>query len=249
MFYEQAQHNIRLEWGRQGLHALGPTSEVVVIVDVLSFSTCVEVSLSRGATIFPFHWKDKGQGEGKGEAADFAQARNAILASKRTKFKKDVYSLAPSSLINIPPETRLVLPSPNGSTLSVQASKYCPTLTGCLRNCSAVANYVQSNFKQITLIPCGERWPDGSLRPALEDLIGAGAIISHLTGNKSPEARHAEVIYQSYANIQEPISLCSSGVELRERGFADDVRLASELDISRCVPLYVDEQYVDVRSK
>ena len=38
--------------------------------------------------------------------------------------------------------------------------------------------------------PCGERWmADSSLRPAFEDLVGAGAIIRHLWGTTSPEAR------------------------------------------------------------
>jgi 2-phosphosulfolactate phosphatase len=55
------------------------------------------------------------------------------------------YSLSPQSLASIPKGTRLVLPSPNGATLTLATEKT-PTLAGCLRNYRAVALAAQSVF-------------------------------------------------------------------------------------------------------
>ena len=72
--------------------------------------------------------------------------------------------------MNIPADVRLVLPSPNGATLSLETGEL-PTFTGCLRNAQAVAQALQGIGPKISLIPAGERWKDGSLRPAVEACI------------------------------------------------------------------------------
>ena len=53
-FTSQARYDVRFEWGERGLRALAPHVELLVIVDVLSFSTCVALACARGATVFPY---------------------------------------------------------------------------------------------------------------------------------------------------------------------------------------------------
>lgn len=100
--------------------------------------------------------------------------------------------------------------------------------------------------QRIAVIPAGERWHDGSLRPSFEDFIGAGAVISHLKGKLSPEAQLASEAYQGVRpSLEQLIRQCSSGQELIERGFEQDVDLASEMNVSNCVPTLVDGAYAN----
>lgn len=228
-------YTINIEWGSQGLEKYKPVSDVIIIVDVLSFSTSVDIACGNGAIIYPFKLTG-------GEAEVYAVSNNAILAKPRSKTE---LSLSPRSLENIPSETRLVLPSPNGSTLSLATGNIL-TLSGCLRNCKSVADYANKNGKRITVIPAGEKWPDGSMRFALEDIFGAGAIISRLYGSISPEAEMAANIYQSLHNKEtETLLNCVSGIELVERGYKEDVYLAADINVSDCVPVLKDNAYVN----
>jgi 2-phosphosulfolactate phosphatase len=236
MFFNQQAFNIRCEWGEHGVAVLAPISDVVIIVDVLSFSTSVNLAVGQGAIVFPYRWKDDG-------AARFAKSFDAELADpKRTKGK---LSLSPASLASILPGTRVVLPSPNGATLSL-AARPVAVLAGCLRNARAVAMAAMELGKNIAVIPAGERWKeDHSLRPSFEDLIGAGAIITHLAGKRSPEAVSAMAAFQEVeAELTEYISQCSSGKELIERDFFEDVHLAAQLNVSDAVPILLDEAFV-----
>jgi 2-phosphosulfolactate phosphatase len=96
------------------------------------------------------------------------------------------------------------------------------------------------------VVPSGEQWADSALRPAIEDLIGAGAIISHFsTRTLSPEAATALGAYRSVAgNLSAVLRECASGRELCEKGYQEDVLLAAELDVSQTVPIYREPAYV-----
>ena len=238
MFYDQAEFNIRCEWGRQGLEKLASISDVVIIVDVLSFSTCVDITCSNDAVILPYRWKDK-------RAIAYAKSKDAELANFERQSKG--FSLSPSSLTNISVNTRLVLPSPNGSTLSL-LSKSKHTLTGCLRNCMAIAKNAVQLGSSITVIPAGEKWSNGTLRPAIEDLIGAGAIINYLTGTKSPEAEVALSAFKTVGCLSSTLLSCSSGKELLGRGFKQDVELAAQFNCSDAVPELENDAYVNIGS-
>jgi 2-phosphosulfolactate phosphatase len=233
MKFSQTEFDTRLEWGEQGVNLLAPISDVVIIVDVLSFTTSVEIATSRGATVYPYR-------KSMEEAREFANSISAELAEKKRDAK---YSLSPQSMLTIPEGIKLVMPSPNGSRLSLSTGKI-PTLAGCLRNARAVAEAAKKYGEYIALIPAGERWPDGTLRPSFEDLIGAGAIISYLDGKCSPEANAGMSSFESVKqNLENPLLGCGSGKELIERGYEQDVLLAAELNISDCVPVLQDGAY------
>lgn len=235
MFFNQLDYHIRCEWGEQGVLALSPISDAIIIVDVLSFTTCVEIATANGATVYPYRNSDI-------PPQIFAEQNNAILAT-RTR-DTNGFSLAPSSLQHIPPETRLVLPSPNGSTLSLSTGNT-PTYAGCLRNAKAVAAAAKQHGSRISVIPAGERWKsDYSLRPSLEDMLGAGAIIHELDGNKSPEAMWAEMTFLHFRDsLQKTLNTIGSGNELIERGFTEDVELAAQYNCSQNAPRLMDGAY------
>ncbi len=235
-YYDQRQFDVRCEWGSQGLGALAE-SDVVIVVDVLSFTTSVEIAVSRGVTVFPYP-------SALEVAPEYARQRNAQLAQKRSA-ELGVLSLAPSSLVEADADTRLVLPSPNGSALSFQAAGGgAHVAAGCLRNASAVTKWVAAQGGSVAVIPAGERWHDGSLRPAFEDLIEAGALIRELPGQRSPEAQAAAAAFEhAELELAERLQACSSGRELIDRGFERDVELASELNVSETVPVLLGDTY------
>jgi 2-phosphosulfolactate phosphatase len=53
----------------------------------------------------------------------------------------------------------------------------------------------------------------------------------------------AEVAVLAFRSLR-PLEACPSGVELVEQGFADDVRIAGQLDESRAVPVLKEGRFV-----
>ena len=223
---------MRCEWGGQGVQCLAPASDAVVIVDVFSFSTSVDIATARGATVYPYAWGDD-------SAAAFAESVGAEFAGKNERG----LSLKPSTLEDIPAGCRLVLPSPNGSSLSTTTGA-APTLAGCFRNSRVVAEAAQHFGTSISVVPAGERWPDTSLRPCFEDLCGAGAILRHLAGSLSPEARAAVAVYEGAASsLPELLRACESGQEKQRKALFRDIELAAQLDVSPGAPLLHEGAY------
>ncbi|HVF11562.1 MAG TPA: 2-phosphosulfolactate phosphatase [Actinomycetota bacterium] len=235
--FDQAGWQVRFEWGLEGVEALAPISDVLIVVDVLRFTTTVSAAIEQGAIIYPYQWKDA-------SVDDFA-IRVGALTVEASAHRG--YSLSPLSMNKIPRGTRLVLPSPNGSAASFAAQRVSKVvLAGCLRNAKAVAEAAQKLGESIAVIAAGERWKEsGTLRPAVEDLVGAGAILSYLGQTKSPEALVAESTFYSVRNrIQEFLLQSSSGRELTVMGRGDDIEFASAIDASKAVPVLSGEAFV-----
>ncbi|MCU1569116.1 MAG: phosphosulfolactate phosphohydrolase-like enzyme [Pseudarthrobacter sp.] len=246
--HRQLAYTVRLEWGLDGARTVASGADLAVVVDVLSFSTCVSVALDRGAEVFPFPWKDT-------RAEDFAARHRAELAGPRDG---GGLSLSPASFRTAESLGRVVLPSPNGSALCHELAGEVPLVAAvCLRNAGATADWVAANLPPeavIAVIAAGERWPDGTLRPAVEDQIGAGAFIAGLAAlgkggyeadvgrhGYSPEALAAAAVFEaSEPRLRELLHECSSGLELSGAGYAGDVDIAAELDDSDAVAILMD---------
>jgi 2-phosphosulfolactate phosphatase len=118
------------------------------------------------------------------------------------------WSLSPAALTSAPFTPRLVLPSPNGSAIAAAAPRGV-VVAACLRNAPAAATWaLQHGYgtdeRPIAVIASGVRWPDGSLRLALEDGLGAGAVLAHLLAagcRLSAEAAAMATTYKATADI------------------------------------------------
>ena len=227
--HDQGCFDVRCEFGPRGLAQLAGEVDAVILVDVLSFTTAVSVAIDAGAEVLPYRFKDE-------RAAAYAERFGAALAGARDSSAR--YSLSPPSLRGASAGERIVLPSPNGATLALEAPLG-RSYAGCLRNASAVAENARRHGSRIAIVPAGERWEDGSLRPCIEDWLGAGAIASMLPGTRSPEAEAAIAAWEFalQRGLLGTLSGCASGRELSERGYAEDVRCAAELDASAHAPL------------
>ncbi len=226
---------IQFGWGLSGLTHLIPISDVVVIVDVLSFSTCVEVAVSRGVAVYP-------STKGGPTAAAYAQSLGALLIEMKPR--DHAFTFSPTALQTLPEGSRILLPSPNGSTLSL-ATGDLPTLTGCLRNARAVARAAQQLGRRISVIAAGERWPDTQPAASPGRPAGAGAIVNGLQGDLSGDAHAARAAFmESRSSLYERIRDCPSGQELIEKGRAADVSLSCELDQTNTYPLLLNGAYV-----
>lgn len=234
-YTSQEPYRIRFEHGLDGLRALSSECTVAIVVDVLSFSTSVDVAVGAGARVLPLRRHD----ERAQQAADRA---GAVLAGRRST---SAWSLSPSSLRSLTSGVLLGLPSPNGATLCAEAAELGMTVfAGCLRNATSVAGAAAraSDGAPVGVLAAGERWTahDGGLRPAIEDVLGAGAAVSALRKHVdtcSPEAELAAMTYRAASHrVGAMLADCASGRELSALGFAHDVRLAADADSSTAVP-------------
>ncbi|MEU5985791.1 2-phosphosulfolactate phosphatase [Streptomyces sp. NPDC047434] len=99
--------------------------------------------------------------------------------------------------------------------------------------------------RPLAVAAAGERRPDGSLRPAPEDLPGAGAVLSALCAEGgaavlTPEARAAATLWEATEDPAAVVHHRGSGRELYEYGYPQDVAVATEVDTSHTVPVLTD---------
>jgi 2-phosphosulfolactate phosphatase len=225
---------MHLEWGSAGLREGGRLADVVVVVDVLSFSTAVAVAAAAGVTVYPLRATNE---------AEYAGRVAARLGAHLARGRGEGVSLSPPSLAALAAGERVVLPSPSGGALCLDAAATGATVVaGCLRNATAVGAWLARKEQRVVVVAAGEEWRDGTPRVATEDLLGAGGVLSCVpTEALSAEARVAvEAFRGSRADLEAILRGCTSGRELAARGYSEDVAWAADLDASPVVPVMVD---------
>lgn len=211
----QSGYAIRFGWGEYGARHLGADAGTVILVDLFGVSTCVDVACSRGAVLF---------------SVDDPQAASSDV-------------LSPWVLQACQPGAELVMAAAEAHAIATTlAPRSAQLLAGCLRNASAVAQAALRRGGPITVVTATEPWPDGGLRPGLQDLICAGAILSKLpAAGRSPQARLAIMAWQLIGNYRARcLGMTPQGAALLRRRRHHDLMIALREDVSDTVPVWRD---------
>jgi 2-phosphosulfolactate phosphatase len=209
--HDQRRYQVRMEWGVPGLERLAP-ADIVVVVDVLRFSTTVIGILER-------------DGESPLDAAAHAVSINGAAVAEA--------AVRTEALV----------------------------LLGALRNASAVGAAVaaeqgrRGDRTSIAVIAAGELTGSEAgapLRFAIEDQLGAGAVIDalgrHGIDHTSPDVAAACESFRALRRATKHLLTASgSGLELLDAGLRDEVLAAAELDAASVVPALRNGRFVAFR--
>ena len=191
--FDQSTYQVRLDWGTAGLARLA-SADVVVVVDVLRFSSTVIDATAAGTEV--------------------------VLAEAEAW-------------------------SRNGAAVAAAAAPDATVLVGGIRNASAVARVVQAIQERrqartsVAIIAAGEVDAEGTLRFAVEDQLGAGAIILALSDrgidHTAPDAAVAAEGFRALRGaLRHMIGASGSGREL-----AAGVAATARIEASGLVPTAV----------
>jgi 2-phosphosulfolactate phosphatase len=217
-------------------------------VDTLSFSTAVATALHHGVVIYPSL---------PGDSSRVAAEVGADVAVRRADVpERGCFSLSPATYGTAVSGTRVVLASPNGAACCLMGSSSPCVVAASLVNARAAASFVGRYLSETglsaTILACGERWlttsPGEEIRFAIEDYLGAGAILSYLDLDKSAEALVCEGGFRATSDRLEATLLnCGSGKELAEKGYMEDVLHAARINRYDVVPILESGRFIDGR--
>jgi 2-phosphosulfolactate phosphatase len=218
--FAQSGYQVRFEWGVDGLDRLAP-SDVVVVVDVLSFSTSVTDRVAAGEAV-PLDDRAHATSLNGAAVAQRAEAKDAVVLLGGLRNAGAVANAIMAE------QTRRGV----RTSIAVIAAGELPHPAGELPHPAAGA------------VPTGSS-PSGSLRFAVEDQLGAGAVIDALgklgIDHTSPEAAAACESFRGLRGaVRHLLTASGSGRELAEEGRRDDVLHAAEQDAVGAVPRLTD---------
>jgi 2-phosphosulfolactate phosphatase len=233
---------LHVEWFPAAARQAARRGDILVMVDVLSLSTTLSIAAERHFTSLVYSPAEIADMGGIEAAAAALEARPL---SKRRMVPPGELSLSPGSLLEADPGQRVLFTSLNGAAVVAAAGGSPRIIVASLRNCDAAADVLAQSLAdglatRATIVASGEHWSSVAVtepgpRPAIEDWVGAGLLAGRLAVRGyqlSAEAKAAAAAADAGL-----IADCISARELRAAGFADDVELALQLDVSKAVPV------------
>jgi 2-phosphosulfolactate phosphatase len=247
---DTAGPRVQLAWGRRGAQAAAERADILVVVDTLRFSTAAATAVHHGAVIYPCPVDEAlVRALAQRVGGEVALHRHTPSTPTSTPAR---FSLSPRAYLAVEPGTRVVLPSPNGATCCQYGPRTPALFVGALVNAHAVAGAVfhlltTQQHLNVTVLACGERWripaEEDVLRFALEDYLGAGAVLSALPFPQTIEAQACGATFRALREqLEAALWECESGQELRTKGLGEDVRHAAQLNIYDTVPMLRGER-------
>lgn len=239
-------YRCHLEWGLPGMRRAARRQDIIVVVDILSFSSAAATAIENNGIVYPCPMTTDVAVLAKSIDGEAAVARRDVPARGR-------FSLSPPTFKNIEAGQQVVVASPNGAACADSARDGSAVFIGSFLNGEAVAGEISklldNSNKMVTVIACGERekdsGPSDCFRPAIEDYLGAGSIISALDCSLSPEAEVCRQTFgQCHTSLNDILWDCESGLELREMGFGADIRFCSRMNIYKSVPVLCDGRII-----
>ena len=207
---------------------------VVVVFDVLRATTTIAAALYSGAKeIRVFDSLDAV----RSAAAECLDEK--LLCGESKCLPPDGFDLGNSPIAYkrmVVHGKTLFLSTTNGTRALVAARNASLLLAAALVNARAVAEALKTRRLDVTLLCAGT---DGEIAP--EDLIGTGAVISHLRNsegvNPSAEARLSESMFWAASpDLVSELRKTQGAQNVIQAGLPEDVDFAAQLDVFDIVP-------------
>jgi len=204
------------------------SKDVAIMVDVLRASTTITVALEKIPNIIPTLEIE--------EALALAPKHQAFLAGERRGATIEGFDVgnSPVDIQKLSGET-LIITTSNGTRILEGITGR--ALIGSFINAQAVAEKAREiSTEHIEVVMAGVR---GNF--AIEDFLGAGAIISHLQDQELDEMGQAACLaIQNPEMVDLAVRNSRSAKNLRKLGFGEDVDFCLQRDKSQLVPEFKD---------
>jgi 2-phosphosulfolactate phosphatase len=203
------------------------SEDVCIMVDVLRASTTITVALESFDEIIPVTKLD--------EALSLASQHKAVLAGEREGATMEGFDAgnSPFEIQKFSGKT-LILTTSNGTRI-LESMKGIPLIGSFINAKSVAREALKLAQNQIEVVMAGVNG-----RFAIEDFLGAGAIISHLQSSCTVDemALASVLASQDIKKTEKAVHESLSAANLRELGFEKDIEFCLQRDTSDLVPVY-----------
>lgn len=213
----QAGFAFQFDWGHDGLDALAERAGVIVIVDVLTFSSIVCCAVE-------------------------SRAEAVIDPARLSNDARPCSPISVTDALTMTGGAMLDLTASSAATLALQAQRLAPyVLCGCLRNAHATARAARLLAGTAPIVVIANDLADeAGRRFGVEDLIGAGAVLAALDPSNavsdprcSPEAAAARAAFVgARPRLVDAIGRCATATRLIADGREPDLAACAALDVA-----------------